>query len=270
MAAPPFKARGIVVRKTALGETDLIVTIITEAGTPLRAIAKSGRKPSAGLASRLELFSEVDVLCATGKSLSIIQEARRAKTFLSVGSEPERMSGASIIAEMLQKASHDDLETPILYAAGRAAMQTIGTAPLRSLVAISAAFILKALAYIGLRPELNECVICGSPIETDEKQATVLGMSARDGGLVCEGCRFETAARSTSVHAANFARFFLMTPFSVIAETPCDANASFDVLSFAQELVREHLGSPLHSVDFLLTAGLDFSPSCKEAVDTLQ
>ncbi len=263
MSAPSFKARGIVLRKTVLGEADLIITLITDKGVPLRAVAKSGRRPSARFAGRLELFNEVDLLCAPGKSLAIIQDARKEKALLSGQSEPERFSCASVVGEVLQRASHDDLEAPILFAAGRAALEQTARSPRDRLLGITAASILKTLAYIGLRPELNACVVCGAPIPLDESYEGTLGLSAPDGGAVCERCKREVPTRPASVHVANYARFFLMTPFAKIAEAQGDNEASFQVLEFCQELVREHLGSPLRSLEFLLTSGLDFSPSCK-------
>ena len=76
MARPTYTARVIVVRKTKLGESDLILTLLAEDGSQLRAVAKGARKPKSSFASRLELFSVADVLCARGRSLDVVSEAR--------------------------------------------------------------------------------------------------------------------------------------------------------------------------------------------------
>ena len=76
MARPTYTARVIVVRKTKLGESDLILTLLAEDGSQLRAVAKGARKPKSSFASRLELFSVADVLCAKGRSLDVVSEAR--------------------------------------------------------------------------------------------------------------------------------------------------------------------------------------------------
>ena len=52
MAQPTYSVRGIVLRKTKLAETDLIVTLLADDGTQRRAVAKGARKPSSTFASR--------------------------------------------------------------------------------------------------------------------------------------------------------------------------------------------------------------------------
>ena len=76
MSQPTYGARGIVLRKTKLGEGDLVVTLLSEDGSQLRAVAKGARKPTSPFASRLELYSVADALLARGRSLDIVKEAR--------------------------------------------------------------------------------------------------------------------------------------------------------------------------------------------------
>ena len=76
MAQPTYSVRGIVLRKTKLAETDLIVTLLADDGTQRRAVAKGARKPSSTFASRLELYAEADLLCSVGRSLDVVKEAR--------------------------------------------------------------------------------------------------------------------------------------------------------------------------------------------------
>ncbi len=78
MASATYTARAIVLRKTKLGESDLIVTLLAQDGSQIRAVAKGARKPSSPFAARLELYSSVDLLCSKGRSLDIVKEARIA------------------------------------------------------------------------------------------------------------------------------------------------------------------------------------------------
>ena len=55
MASATYTARAIVLRKTKLGESDLIVTLLAQDGSQARAVAKGARKPSSPFAARLEL-----------------------------------------------------------------------------------------------------------------------------------------------------------------------------------------------------------------------
>ena len=64
MAARTYTARAIVLRKTKLGESDLVVTLLAEDGSQVRAVAKGARKPSSPFAARLELYSVGRRCCA--------------------------------------------------------------------------------------------------------------------------------------------------------------------------------------------------------------
>ena len=76
MASPTYTTRALVLRKTKLGETDLVVTLLAQDGSQVRAVAKGARKPANVFSARLELYSVVDVLCSKGRSLDVVSEAR--------------------------------------------------------------------------------------------------------------------------------------------------------------------------------------------------
>ena len=62
-----YRTKAIVLDKTKLKETDLILTLVGESGRQIRAVAKGARKPGSRLAARCELCCEVDVLLAHGR-----------------------------------------------------------------------------------------------------------------------------------------------------------------------------------------------------------
>lgn len=65
----------IVLDKTKLKETDLILTLLARDGREIRAVAKGARKPGSRLAARCELFCTVDLLLAKGRSLDVVSQA---------------------------------------------------------------------------------------------------------------------------------------------------------------------------------------------------
>ena len=74
MAQSTYNARVLVLRKTKLGESDLILSLLAQDGSQIRAVAKGARKPTSQFSSRLELYSQADVLLAQGRSLDIVKE----------------------------------------------------------------------------------------------------------------------------------------------------------------------------------------------------
>ena len=103
MAQATYTARAIVLRKTKLGESDLIVTLLAEDGAQLRAVAKGARKPQSTFAARLELYSVADVLCAKGRSLDIVKEARLVESNERLRRDLEHAACAAPMAELLDR-----------------------------------------------------------------------------------------------------------------------------------------------------------------------
>ena len=70
-----YRTKALVLDKTKLKETDLILTMLDERGRQVRAVAKGARKPGGRLAARCELFCTVDMLLAHGRSLDVVSQA---------------------------------------------------------------------------------------------------------------------------------------------------------------------------------------------------
>ena len=64
MARRTRRLKALVLGRTKLSEQDLILTLLSEEGEQVRAVAKGARKPGGRLASRVELFCESDFLLA--------------------------------------------------------------------------------------------------------------------------------------------------------------------------------------------------------------
>ncbi len=112
MASPTYTARALVLRKTKLGETDLVLTLLAEDGSQMRAVAKGARKPANAFSARLELYSVVDVLCSKGRSLDVVCEARLLESNECVRLDLEHAAAAAPMAELLDRVTQDGLESP--------------------------------------------------------------------------------------------------------------------------------------------------------------
>ena len=73
MAQPTYTERALVLRRTKLGESDLILTMLADDGSLAKAVAKGARKPKSSFAARTEPLCVADLLCARGRSLDIVK-----------------------------------------------------------------------------------------------------------------------------------------------------------------------------------------------------
>ena len=104
---PAYSARAIVLRRTRLGETDMIVTLLAEDGRQIRAVAKGLRKPTSKFGGRLEPGSEVDLLLHTGRTLDVIAECSSVDSHAALREDFDRQMAAAVAEDLLENLTRD-------------------------------------------------------------------------------------------------------------------------------------------------------------------
>lgn len=255
MAGQTYSAKVIVLRKTKLGETDLILTLLSEDGSLIKAVAKGARKPANTFASRLELYSCSEVLCSQGRSLDIIKEARLISSNERLRLDLEYSSAASAMVEFLDKTIQMGLENSKLFEMTEKALRFIAQSEVCNVPALSAAHLLKACAFSGFRPSLTHCVNCGSEEVRIEGNESVY-FSYREGGVICPLCSDQHATIFLDANLVAWVNFMLVSSFEQILEKGIDYATAFSVLHFCQSWIHEQVGVNIKSLNFMFTSGL--------------
>ncbi len=179
---PSHHVRALSLRKTKLGETDLIVTFLAADGCQVRAVAKGARKPGSRFGGRVEPFTVVDMLLHTGRTLETITEAEIVTSHAAIRADYDRAQAASVIADVLDKISVECQMEDRLFGLACATLDAFDMAENDTLLALVVAFLLKSMAMHGYRPQFDACVECGEATAGETRFALELG------GLYCEGC----------------------------------------------------------------------------------
>lgn len=254
MAQATYSARVLVLRKTKLNESDLICTFLAEDGSQVRAVAKGARKPTSSFASRLELFSIDDVLFAKGRNLDIVKEARLVEGFDPLRTSLEHTACASSCVEFLDRVSQLGLQSPMLFALAQAAFVHMGASDSPKAIQQTAAFLLKALSYAGVRPSLAHCVSCGADMDALLNDATAtMHVSYQEGGVLCEACHPGYDTVPVPAPMLSWAHSLLHATFDQIDAFPVDDDVSFALLLFCQTWARTHFSINLKSLNFLFS-----------------
>jgi DNA repair protein RecO (recombination protein O) len=179
---PSYRARVLVLRKTRLGETDTILTLLAEDGRQVRAVAKGLRKPGGRFGARLEPFAVADLMLHSGRTLDVVTEAVTVSSNAALREDYDRAAAAAVVADLLDKISVEGQPEERLFALATATLDALWRAPLEELPAVVVAFLLKALAMHGYRPEIDVCALCGAPAGLSDL------VSPAAGGVLCERC----------------------------------------------------------------------------------
>lgn len=273
MAHGTFTTRVLVVKKTKLGESDVIVTLLDADGSLLRAVAHGARKPKNPFSSRLDLFSECDVLLAHGKNLDIVSEARLIKGFDTIKQDILRVSALEPILEALGKTTQENLPVTHLFDMTISALCHANHAVADISPRICAAFLLKLFAFLGIVPSFTTCVTCGKPVPLggttlgpgshgaslatlNEHDTSVQRFSMSGGGIVCDQCSLSEPTRAIQTQTLLWSHTLLHMTFDQVVQCRCTVNRSFDILKFCSLWLQANLQVRLKSLDFLFQSGL--------------
>ena len=198
-----IETRGLIVKCTDYGESDRIVTVITERMGKVRGIAKGARRSIKRFGGCLETFSLVSLLIREGKSLSYIGEGRVLKDFREIKKDIEKISYGSYMLEISEAvALDDDAQFENLAPNNEPVSDTVFSLLLDAIKSLANSrepeaeargFEVRLLAMAGYLPSFLNCLSCrGSVLEGEKNKVRVsfdsaLFSSAR-GGVLCTKC----------------------------------------------------------------------------------
>ncbi|MDZ4167700.1 MAG: DNA repair protein RecO [Coriobacteriia bacterium] len=210
---PSYRVRALALKKTKLGESDLIVTLLSEDGCQVRAVAKGARKPGSRFGARVEPYTVGDFMFSTGRTLDVITDAQTAESHQHIREDYDRAQAASVVADVLDKISVECQTEERLFGLAVATLGALQAADGDDLLALTVAFLVKAMAMHGYRPQFDACPVCGGPVHTSEER-----FSLEAGGPLCEGCEAGAAETARMTPGARNALVALLG--ATMAEVP--------------------------------------------------
>jgi DNA repair protein RecO (recombination protein O) len=245
---PSYPLRAIVLRKTKLGETDLILTLLAADGRQVRAVAKGARKPRSKLGARVEPFSVLDLLLHTGRNLEIVAEAETVETHDGLRADYDRTTAASVVVDVLDKGSVEGQPEPQLFEMALVTLDVMERAPVEPLEAVVLAFLLKSLALHGYRPSLGGCASCGA------KLSGPLAFSVEAGGVLCDRCAGQGwDARPLTREARDALAFMMRARMAEVPSMHMDQAVAEEVRWTVRAYTGFHIPARLRALDYYLS-----------------
>lgn len=242
---PAYRARALVLKKTKLGETDLIVTMLAEDGRQLRAVAKGARKPGSRFGARLEPGSACDLMLHTGRTLDVVTEAEGVAPRAGLREDYDRSTAASVVLDFCDKASLQGQTEERMFPLAAATLDALEGAAGEACRLLVIAFLVKAMAVQGYRPQLAACVHCAS----DEACA---GFALEAGGVVCPDCGdVGEATLPMSGGARHLVADLLKARMVEVACMETDTDVADETARLVRSFVAHHLPARMRSLDTL-------------------
>ena len=161
-------------------EADLIVTLFTEEWGKRNAIAKGVKRLNSRLGGVFDLLNHVELVFYEKPHLDLISQGALQRTYPKLKSNLGAVTAALRIARLLEKLLPlHQREAQVYTLFGRFLDLLERDDPEPDVLYLSA--VLKLLALLGHRPQLNACVQCG-------RLTADLFFAAVRGGVICQHC----------------------------------------------------------------------------------
>lgn len=239
-----YPARIVVLRKTKLGEADLIVTLLSAEGHQIRAVAKGARKPGSKFGARIEPFTVADALLARGRTLDVLTEVETVATHERLRTDYDAVRAAAVVADFLDRVTQESDAEPRLYDLGVATLDALAGADAATRPTLVAAFLVKAMAMQGFRPQLAGCVVCGAPTEAAR------AFSLEGGGVVCSACAAQDpTALGISPDLVHALAWLLGARLAEVAARPLEEPLLREALMVLRAFVAQHVPARMRALD---------------------
>lgn len=251
-----YRAQGLVLRRTKLGEADLIVTLLCDVGRQVRAVAKGARKPGSRLTGVVGAGNEVSLLLHEGRSLDVITEGRLTTSRADLAREVERVVMAEAVLDCAAELTAEGECDARLLPLTTTALDALEAAPVDRLALVTAAYVFKAAAMQGYRPSFGLCVGCGEPVDLGRARVR---FAVGEGGVVCDACADEVDGVFMDGSLLAWAQSLLAVRFSdLLGLLPSEGERELgaSLLDLARTWLEHHPGVRPRALDFALGSGL--------------
>lgn len=176
----------LLLRRTELGETDLVLSLFTQALGRVSALARGARKSARRFGGALEPFHtlRIDFDEPSGGELFLLREAALEVPRVTLTSHLDRMDAAGRALAWVRGASPPRTAEPHVWREITTLLDRLNTDERVDARLVLAEQGLRLLSAFGWGLDLERCVKCGKPCEKG-RSAFVDPMR---GGLVCRSC----------------------------------------------------------------------------------
>ena len=238
---------GIVLRTTPVGESDLMVTLLTSARGRVDAAARGARKSRVRFPGGLPVGARGEVRVRPGRGVRPTLEGFDPSfDHAAIGRDVERFGFVAYLCEITEQlVLGDGADASIFAGLSRALGSTIEGAPS---AAVLRAYELELLDHLGLLPSLERCCVCGAPAapETEGAGVTRLAFEVARGGVLC-GTHARPGGGSMAVDVVEAARRLRSWDLDALEGAPAATRRG--VRDLCLQVVRQNLLRPLKSAE---------------------
>jgi len=182
---PTTRTRAIVLRGVDFGDSDRVVTLLTEEVGIVAVMARGVRKGSRRFPGAVPSFAILDAELAVGRGeVGRLAEAAPRRSFPALLGDLERMRAVGGQLDWLRRLLPSRQPDPDVFETTVQLLEAVAMAPPPDVKRLVVAFRARVASLLGIEPSLVRCARCGR--EPGPRQAARFDPAS--GGIVCRAC----------------------------------------------------------------------------------
>lgn len=242
-----IRTQGIVLGRKRVGDSDLIITLLTKSQGKVRLYVNGARHLKSRFHMVTHPFVSGSFLYKDKGDLGTLVQADLEKGRMGLREDYDRLIVGTYMLELIEVSV--ELSDPVarLYDLLDYALDALLTA--NQLGLIRGVFTLKVISRLGFEPQVNACSSCGS------SKALLPLFSVAAGGVVCRACAGAyPEARRVSVEALKWINVALKSPYATVQALGASDTMMSSVNKLLDAYVEAHVARRrLKSLELLNT-----------------
>lgn len=235
-----YNTAGIVLRQIKIPGDRRMLSIFTERFGKI-SVSVAGNKMSGktrgSLAFRPFTLGSYDIY--TGRDYYSLGRAETSKSWFGIGEEIERYLEGSFVLEFTDRLLEESVPSPALFSLMKDCFDVLEKRT-KEHSFLTTAFQIKAVAIMGVAPELENCVICG------KKHDDYMFINEA-GGCVCRNCISEVSKSDNPLiyrndsDIINRIKYLIRTPMKNLERIYLEEQSLGEINRLIREYSRYHL-----------------------------
>ena len=215
------KTEGVVLKEFRFRETSKILTIFTRKHGKIHAMARGAYRPKSKLIANTQPFSYNDYYLFKGRNFYYINQGEIIDSFYSIRENIQRMMYGSYLLELVDLSILEEEKNEKLFL-----LLVKGLKVLSGLEEDYYKFILsyelKFISFLGYRPSIEGCVVCGRNKFSNYK------FSIDKGGIICPSCSTtESCCENMDIQMYKAIKALLYTPLDKLSSLKIPKDTTF-------------------------------------------
>jgi len=179
-----LRTEAIVLKRTRVSDSDSILTLFTRKSGKMSVAVKGSRHPKSKLVAGAQgfVFGEYSISTSKTSTIHKLTSVDVKESFYHLREDFDALMTASFLAELTSAVIVEGSSNNRLFNLLIECLYFLSSGHKDKCDIIKLVFELKLLDFIGYRPEVKQCVNCGS------EEFTRPRFNVAEGGIICEKC----------------------------------------------------------------------------------